>query len=174
MPTGTNEGGIRLEPRSVEERARDTQRKLRTEVDCWVASADEAGNAYLVPLSFLWDGARLVLATPGKSITARNLKRAGRVRVGIGPTRDVVMVEGTLEFVAAKNLEAALAEAYAAHAGWDPRAGGDRNVYMLLTPVSIQAWREANELAGRDVMREGEWLTGKTGAGIREARDSRV
>ena len=43
---------------------------LRTEVDCWVASADEMGNAHLVPLSHYWDGAALVLATPTETARA--------------------------------------------------------------------------------------------------------
>ena len=70
--------------------------KLRDDVDLWVASADETGEAYLVPLSFHWDGAALTLATPRSSPTAVNLLRAGRARVALGPTRDVVIVEGTV------------------------------------------------------------------------------
>ena len=57
-------------PRSRAERKADTLALLRTEVDCWVASADEMGNAHLVPLSYYWDGAALVLATPRSFPTA--------------------------------------------------------------------------------------------------------
>ena len=59
-----------------------------------MASADEVGNAHLVPLSHYWDGAALVLATPRASPTAKNLLRAGVARVGVGRTRDVVLVDG--------------------------------------------------------------------------------
>ncbi len=45
----------------------DTLERLRTVVDCWVASADEMGNAHLVPLSHHWDRAALVVATPRSS-----------------------------------------------------------------------------------------------------------
>ena len=51
----------------------DTLALLRTEVDCWVASADEMGSAHLVPLSHYWD-ATLVLATP-RSLRLRNTDR---------------------------------------------------------------------------------------------------
>lgn len=44
---------------------------------------------------------------------------------------------------------------YAAHCGWDPRNQAGLNVYFTATPVTIQAWREANELAGRIIMRGG-------------------
>ena len=43
--------GVRPVPRSRAQRKADTLALLRTEVDCWVASADEMGNAHLVPLS---------------------------------------------------------------------------------------------------------------------------
>ena len=49
----------------------------------------------MVPLSFLWDGATLLIGTPSVSPTGRNLQAIGRVRLGIGPTRDVVLIEGT-------------------------------------------------------------------------------
>ncbi len=48
---------MRPAPRSRAQRKADTLELLRAEVDCWVASADEMGNAHLVPLSHYWDGA---------------------------------------------------------------------------------------------------------------------
>ena len=43
--------GVRQAPPSRAQRKADTLALLRAEVDCWVASADEMGNAHLVPLS---------------------------------------------------------------------------------------------------------------------------
>jgi Pyridoxamine 5'-phosphate oxidase len=82
--------------RDLAQRTADVLHKLRTDVDLWVASAGADGEAHLVPLSFYWDGARVIIATPARSITARNLRRTGRARVAIGPTRDVVIVDGTV------------------------------------------------------------------------------
>jgi len=44
-----------------------------------------------------------------------------------------------------------------------PRKGCARHdravaAYFRITPRRIQAWREENELAGRDLMRDGCWL----------------
>jgi hypothetical protein len=139
------------------QRRADTLAKLESEVDLWVASADGAGAAYLVPLSFYWDGSTLTLATPIAGRTGRNLIRAGWARVALGPTRDVVIIEGSLEIVpigSDRELEAA----YAAAAGWDPSQEPGVNVYLRLRPETILAWREANELTGRRLMRGGEWL----------------
>ena len=46
----------------------------------------------------------------------------------------------------------------AAQAAWDPREAGDGYAYAGLAPERIQAWREANEIAGRTLMRQGRWL----------------
>ena len=45
----------------------------------------------------------------------------GRARVGIGPTRDVVLVEGTVETVHPGELPEQDAELFAAKTGFDPR-----------------------------------------------------
>src|SRR4029453_12291149 len=75
-------------PRSRSERTADTLERLRRDVDLWVASASEDGEAYLVPLSYHWDGSTLTIATPSASPTARNLLRAGWVRAALGQPRD--------------------------------------------------------------------------------------
>jgi hypothetical protein len=139
------------------QRRADTLAKLRGDVDLWVASADELGNAYLVPLSYYWDGATLTIATPRTSRTATNLIRAGWARVALGPTRDVVIVEGPVEAIRI-GTDAELEEAHARATGFDPRTLADEYVYLRITPHSIQAWREANELQGRQLMRGGVWL----------------
>ena len=143
--------------RSRSQRIADTLERLRTDVDLWVASASDSGEAYLVPLSFHWDGSRLTVATPMGSVTARNLIRASWARVALGETRDVVIVEGTVEAIAL-GTEPELEDAHARAAGFDPRELEQEYVYLRITPHEIQAWREANELAGRYVMRRGAWL----------------
>ena len=145
------------EPRPRAQRRADVLEKLGTDVDLWVPSADDAGNAYLVPLSFHWDGSTLVLATPRASRTAVNLIRSGWARVALGPTRDVVIVEGALEAVPI-GADPEREEAHAQATGFDPRTLSEEYVYLRITPRTIQAWREADELAGRLLMRDGRWL----------------
>jgi hypothetical protein len=62
-----------------------------------VASASADGAPYLVPLSFDWDGEALLMATPTDSPTGRNLAATRAVRLGLGHTRDVFMIEGEVE-----------------------------------------------------------------------------
>jgi hypothetical protein len=152
-------------PRSAEQRKADTLAKLTAPAaDVWVATATAgdggSASAYLVPLSLAWVEGRVVLATEADSVTGRNITSERRARLGLGPTRDVVMIDAELEQVyGLDEVPAELAARYAAQADWDPREAGGRMQYLVLRPVRIQAWREANELPGRTLMRAGAWLT---------------
>ncbi|MEU4998187.1 pyridoxamine 5'-phosphate oxidase family protein [Streptomyces sp. NPDC021622] len=146
-------------PRGLEERLRDTRARLESDVDLWVATPGSPDGVHLIPLSYLWDGTTFLISTPRASITARNLLADGGVRLGIGPTRDVVIVDGTAEPVDVADLAPETGDAFAVKTGFDPRKLDDPYQYVLIRPRRIQAWREANELQGRDLMRDGHWLT---------------
>src|SRR4051812_26712072 len=146
-------GPMQAQPRSGAERRRDTEHRLEHDVDVWVASASPDGVPYLVPLSFDWDGEALLLATPANSPTGRNLAR-GTVRLGLGPTRDVTMIDGDVEVLASVPQEQG--DRFAARTGFDPRASA--YPWFRVVPRRIQAWREADELTGRELMRDGRWL----------------
>jgi hypothetical protein len=156
---------IDRQPRTREQRRVDTLAKLSAPAaDVWVATAaaDAGGNAssYLVPLSLAWLDERVVLATEADSVTARNIVSHGRARLGLGPTRDVVMIDAKLEHVySLDEVPADLARRYAMQADWDPRASGGRMRFLVLRPQRIQAWREVNELPGRTLMRDGAWIS---------------
>ena len=143
--------------RSRSQRRIDTLAKLRTDIDVWVASADEVGGAHLVPLSYCWDDSTLTIATPRASRTATNLVRAGWARIALGPTRDLVIVAGPLEAIPI-GTDTRLEDGHAQAAGFDPRTLVEEYIYLRITPQNIQAWREANELPDRQLMRKGEWL----------------
>ncbi|WP_242892986.1 pyridoxamine 5'-phosphate oxidase family protein [Actinomadura litoris] len=145
--------------RTSDQRKRDTLHRLDHDVDTWVGTADPAGGTpYLVPLSFLWDGSTVLIATPAESPTGRNLRATGRVRLGLGPTRDVVLIEGVAEPLPAAELPEGVGDAFAAKTGFDPRDLSTPYLYFRVTPRRIQAWREVNELKDRDLMRDGAWL----------------
>jgi hypothetical protein len=145
-------------PRTRAQRRADTERRLAEDVDLWVATAGEAGAPHLVPLSFDWLDGTIVLSTPSTSPTGRNLPAGGVVRLGLGPTRDVTMIDGTVEVLPIDALPGEHAERFASRTGFDPRREAAEYCWFLIRPVRIQAWREANELVGRDLMRDGRWL----------------
>jgi hypothetical protein len=145
--------------RTPKQRKQDTLSRLQQDVDAWVATADAgSGGPYLVPLSFLWDGSTILIATPASSPTGRSLQATGRVRLGIGSTRDLVLIEGAAQALAATEIPEDVGDAFAARTGFDPRQLTSTYLYFRIRPQRIQAWREENELAGRELMRGGEWI----------------
>ena len=146
------------EPRPRAERRRDTERRLVNDVDCWVASASADGAPYLVPLSFDWEDGALLMATPTDSPTGRNLAAARSVRLGLGHTRDVSIIEGEVEVLAIDALPRERGDRFPARTGFDPRAEAAPYRWFRVSPRRIQAWREVNELPDRELMRDGRWL----------------
>ena len=146
------------DPRSRPQRRRDTEQRLAHDIDVWVATASADGAPYLVPLSFDWDGEALLVATPTDSPTGRNLAATRTVRLGLGHTRDVSMIDGDVEVLEIEALPREQGDLFAARTGFDPRTLTTHYQCFRVTPHRIQAWREADEIAGRDVMRDGRWL----------------
>ncbi len=124
-----------------------------------MASASADGAPYLVPLSFDWDGEALLVATPTDSPTGRNLAATRAVRLGLGHTRDVSMIDGeVVEVLEIDALPQQRCDRFVARTGFDPRVEATPYRWFRICARRIQAWREANELEGRELMRDGRWL----------------
>ena len=146
-------------PRSRAQRRSDTEHRLGHDVDAWVASASADGAPYLVPLSFDWDGEALLVATPADSPTGRNLAATRAVRLGLGHTRDVSMIEGDVEVLEIDALPWEPGDRFARRSGFDPRTLATPYRWFRISPRRIQACREVDELPDRELMRDGRWLT---------------
>jgi len=149
---------VSTDPRSPAQRRRDTEQRLTHDIDLWVASASADGGPYLVPLSFDWDGEAVLVATPAKSPTGRNLAATQTARLGLGHTRDVSMIEGDVEVLEIDALPQERGDRFATRASFDPRAQDTPYRWFRISPRRIQAWREVNELPDRELMRDGRWL----------------
>jgi len=86
------------EVRSRAQRRADTMIRLETDDDIWVATA-HGDQPHLIPLSFAWDGVRIILATPSSSPRARNAALGGRIRAALGPPRDVTVFDAATAVV---------------------------------------------------------------------------
>jgi hypothetical protein len=104
-----------------------------------------------------------LLAPPAESPTGRNLATTREVRLGLGDTRDVTMIEGIVEVLEIDALPRELGDRFAARTGFDPRELTTTYRWFRVTPRRVQAWREADELTGRDLMRDGRWLDRTSG-----------
>jgi len=115
-----------------------------------------------VPLSFDWDGEALLIATPVSSPTGRNLAATRTVRLALGETRDVTMIEGDVDVLEIDALAQAQGDAFAERSGFDPRTLATPYRWFRISPRRIQAWREVDELNDRELMRDGRWLDTET------------
>jgi len=147
-----------MEPRDLAQRTTDTRSRLENDVDVWVGTASVDGVPHLRPLSFAWDGTALLISTPEASPTGRNLAASGRAHLALGHTRDVVVIEGSVEVIPIAELPQEVGDAFAARTGFEPRTLSTTYAFYRVTPVEIQAWREVDELSGRTLMRGGAWL----------------
>ena len=145
-------------PRARGQRRRDTEHRLTHDIDVWVASASADGGPYLVPLSFDWDGEALLVATPADSPTGRNLAATRAVRLGLGQTRDVTLIEGEVEVLEIDALPREQGDRFSERAGFDPRTLATPYRWFRISPRRIQAWREVDELPDSELMRDGRWL----------------
>ncbi len=142
--------------RAACQRQSDAIARLDGDADVWVATAS-AGRPHLVPLSLAWDGAQVILATPANSPTARNAAASGEMRLALGTSRDVTIIEAAAEVMPCAEAPDPVARCYAARTGWDPRREDAPYVYLVATPRTMQAWKSLAEINGRTIMRDGQW-----------------
>lgn len=144
--------------RSLLQRQADARAKLEKDIDVWVATA-HANHSHLVPLSLHWDGGEVIVAAERRSLTAQNIIAGGTARLGLGGTRDVVMVDVTARVVACREAPENLVTGYLNRTGWNPAKEAEEFVFLCFRPTRIQVWNELPEISGRTVMKDGEWLT---------------
>jgi hypothetical protein len=149
-----------MTPRSTATRITEAIHRLETEADVWIATASGDGAPHLIPLSLAWDGSRILVSTPTASPTTRNIAQTGRARASLADTDDVVIVRAAAEAAPFADLPDAIAARFVDRVGWDPRqqSGGEWSL-LTLTPEMVFAWKREPEIAGRTIMRGGEWVT---------------
>lgn len=147
----------KAEPRDAEQRKQDVLERLAEDEDAWVATASPDGKPHMVPLSFVFHEGSLLMCTKTKSQTAHNVRAGTNATIGVGPTRDVILIVADAELLSDAELTRAEGDAFAAKLDWDPRGGTDW-IFLRFRPRTLRAWREENELAGRLLLRDGAWL----------------
>lgn len=127
---------------------------LATNRDLWLATSSDSGP-HLVPLAFVWQDERLLIATSARSRTGRNLLATGRARAAVGDTRDLAIVVGSAS--PADAYDKVLPRVFAERLGFGPLDVGEDGTLFIATPQEIQAWIESAD-ANRWLMRGGRWV----------------
>ena len=156
-PGGQAQAAWSRPTRSKAERRAHVLSRLESEDKLWIATATADGSAHLVPFSFVWDGERISMATAQDNPAARNVARTGKARLALGNIHDIVLIDGAITVIALQALDDSLTERLRRVSAIDARQAPGY-VYLQLTPIRIQAWWSAAELAQPTIMREGRWL----------------
>jgi hypothetical protein len=117
-----------------------------------------SGTPYLVPLSFLWDGTTLLVATPSSSPTSRNLQATGKGPPRHRPDPRSRPHRGNCGCTGGYRDPGRGRRRLRSQDGFDPRQLTTSYLYFRIHPQRLQAWREANELKDRELMRGGHWI----------------
>ncbi len=145
------------ELRTVEERKRDVLVALERQGHMWLTTA-RGGRPQVIGVSAWWDGTDLVVATIGTSRTAQNLRDSQMASLVAGTPDDAVVIEaGLVESIPAKDADE-VARGFSGVMGWDPREVGEGWHFFRLRPSRVQAYRGYDEIKGREVMKDGDWL----------------
>jgi hypothetical protein len=117
--------GIQDAPyRSPTERLEVIARRLHDDRDCWFVTGNVARGPHAVPLSFLADGLRVILATAAERPAARNALEEPRVLLLLAGHGDAVRLSGESTVAPFEDLDENLRSRYLAKAGWDPASAG--------------------------------------------------
>jgi hypothetical protein len=68
------------------------------------------------------------------------------------------MIEGTVDTITAAELSTQEGDLFAARTGFDPRRLSTPYLYFRVHPTRVRARREADEIDGRELMKDGAWL----------------
>ena len=146
------------ELRSAAQRKADVLATLEGQAHAWLATA--AGSVpHVIVTQAVWDGASIVVATRHASRTARNLVASKVGRLAFGDADDAVLVDVELVQSQAAAGAGDIGATFERAAGWNPGDQGTDWWLFVLRPMRIQAYRGYGEIEGRDVMRDGRWLT---------------
>jgi len=143
-------------PRDLGRRIEDVQQALYTQRHLWLSTAS-GDRPHLVPLAYVWDGRQLLCATREGNRSVCNLRASRTAKVAIGTAHDVVLIEATVTVSDPGTAPAELAAAFDRLPLNPAKVPG--TVLLHLRPTRISAWRELAEMPGREVMRNGSWLT---------------
>jgi hypothetical protein len=132
---------------------------LQSRSRLWLSTGNSSGP-HLIPLGFVWDGRKIMMATGEHSVTTSNIRANGAARVAIGEPHDVTIVDGTVSILNIADIEPEIVETFAGLSNDStvlPEVLAKR-VWLCLTPTRILVWNGFHEYTNRTVMRDGRWL----------------
>jgi hypothetical protein len=144
--------------RDVATRKKDVLETLAKNGRFWLGTADPTGKPHVIAVSAWWESEEFVVATLGSSRTARNIEMNPRVTMATGAFNDAIVIHAQMIESRAVEDSPDLAKGFKAVMGWEPGEVGPGWIFLRLRPTKIQAFRDYEEIEGRDVMLRSRWL----------------
>ena len=72
----------------------ETERRLQTEQNLWLATVRPNGTPHLVPIWFVWVAGKIYLCTEADSVKVRNLRHNPQVSIALENGAQPVVMEG--------------------------------------------------------------------------------
>jgi hypothetical protein len=144
--------------RDIATRKKDVLDALAKNGRFWLGTADPTGKPHVIAVSAWWHSDALVMATLGTSRTARNMEMNPHVTLAGGAFNDAIVIHAQMIESRAVADAPELARGFKAAMGWEPSEVSEGWSFFTLRPIKIQAFREFEEIEGRDVMVRSRWL----------------
>ncbi|MCB0009397.1 MAG: pyridoxamine 5'-phosphate oxidase family protein [Anaerolineales bacterium] len=116
--------------------------RLLQERNIWLATNRPDGRPHLTPIWFIWQEDKIFICMKPDSVKARNLAANNAVALSLEDGSDVVICEGTAEYVAPP-WSPALMAAFKAKYNWQIDEDKDYGHVMAITPQKWLSWGPA-------------------------------
>ncbi len=117
----------------------DTEKKLASAANIWLASVRPDGRPHLAPVWFAWSGGKLYACIQAGSVKARNLEQNPRIVLALEDGASPVICEGTAAVVPPPWPSPVVA-IFKAKYDWDITTDAEYDQLLEVTPAKWLNW----------------------------------
>ena len=116
-----------------------TERRLQTEQNLWLATVRPTGAPHLVPIWFVWVTAKIYLCTEADSVKVRNLLQNPQVSIALEDGNQPIVIDGLARCAPIGLAETAVVEAFQRKYDWDITTDDTYTQVIEIQPTKIRS-----------------------------------
>lgn len=116
-----------------------TEQRLQTERNIWMATVRSDGRPHLVPVWFVWQNGRFYIGMQPASVKARNLAHNPHIALSLEDGTNVVICEGTAVVIPTP-YPPAIINQFKAKYDWDISTDREYGHLIGITPAKWLTW----------------------------------
>ncbi len=117
-----------------------TEPRLQTERNIWVATVRPDGRPHLTLVWFVWHDRKVYICIDPASVKARNLALNGRLALALEDGSSPIIVDGVGRPVDRSDRPPGAVDAFKHKYGWDIATDGQYSLLIEITPLKILNW----------------------------------